>query len=156
MELTCLYRLSLPLKSRDCRRVIILLLFLGGGTLSIAQDKNGLIDTVPKVHILQEIVVSASRVSEKQLIAPVSISKLTSTQIQQTASPSFFDAIGNMKGVQMIVPSFPLPGFRMKRRSWLPVKIKKQKVIPVQNLSIYLLIWLAPVSTSTFNISRWF
>jgi len=109
MELS-LCRLSLSLKSKYCEGLVSLLLFMGGGTLSIAQDKNDLIDTIPKVHILQEVVVSASRVSEKQLIAPVSISKLNSTQIQQSASPSFFDAIGNMKGVQMIVPSL---GFKV-------------------------------------------
>ncbi len=86
------------------------MLFLGCGIISIAQDKNMVIDTVPKVNILPEVVVSASRISEKLLTASVSISKLTETEIQQSASPSFFDAIGHMKGVQMIVPSL---GFKV-------------------------------------------
>lgn len=63
-----------------------------------------------KVHILQEVVVSASRISEKQLSAPVSVSKITNSQIRQSASPSFYDAIGDMKGVQVIVPSL---GFKV-------------------------------------------
>lgn len=63
--------------------------FLAYCTLSIAQDKSDVTDTLAKVSMLQEVVVSASRVAEKQLTAPVSISKLTGTQIQQTASPSF-------------------------------------------------------------------
>ncbi|HRI19422.1 MAG TPA: TonB-dependent receptor [Panacibacter sp.] len=67
-------------------------------------------DTVSNAHILQEVVVSASRISEKQLTAPVSISKLNNLQIQQTASPSFFDAVGSMKGVHMIEPSL---GFKI-------------------------------------------
>ena len=75
-----------------------------------ARIKNILIDTLPKARILQEVVVSASRISERQLIAPVSVSKLTNSQIQQSASLSFFDAIGNMKGIQMIVPSL---GFKV-------------------------------------------
>jgi iron complex outermembrane receptor protein len=79
-------------------------------TLSAAQQKDILIDTFPPVHILQQVVVSASRVAEKQLTAPVSISKLTTTQIQQSSSPSFFDAIRNMKGVHMIEPGL---GFKI-------------------------------------------
>jgi iron complex outermembrane receptor protein len=76
----------------------------------VAQEEQPAPDTAKKVHVLQEIVVAASRLSEKQLTAPVSISKLTSVQLQQTASPSFFDAAGAMKGVHMIVPSM---GFRI-------------------------------------------
>src|SRR6185295_7064078 len=70
----------------------------------VAQEKPEETDTTLRVRVLPEIVISASRLSEQQLSAPVSISKLSSSQIQQTASPSFFDAIGSMKGVHMIVP----------------------------------------------------
>lgn len=62
------------------------------------------------IQSLEEVVVSASRLSEKHLTAPVSISKLKSTQIGMSPSPSFFDAVGNMKGVHMITPSM---GFRI-------------------------------------------
>ncbi|MEJ7679757.1 MAG: TonB-dependent receptor plug domain-containing protein [Segetibacter sp.] len=71
---------------------------------SFGQDKQEVIDTVAKPHMLQEVVVSASRVAEKLIAAPVSVSKLSNKQIQQSASPSFFGTIGNMKGVQVIVP----------------------------------------------------
>jgi iron complex outermembrane receptor protein len=83
-------------------------------TLSVitmmGQNKHAEADTSRKVHVLQEIVISASRLQEKQLTAPVSISKLSSAQIQQTAAPGFFDAIGSMKGVHMIVPGM---GFKI-------------------------------------------
>ncbi|MFZ4427083.1 MAG: TonB-dependent receptor [Saprospiraceae bacterium] len=59
---------------------------------------------------LEEVVVSGSRVSEKLLASPVSISKLDAHQIRRAAAPSFFGALGNMKGVQMLVPSM---GFRV-------------------------------------------
>ncbi|MCS3801223.1 iron complex outermembrane receptor protein [Chitinophagaceae bacterium OAS944] len=75
-----------------------------------AQQKVEEQDTARKVHVLQEIVISASRLQEKQLTAPVSISKLSSSQVQQTAAPGFFDAIGSMKGVHMIVPGM---GFKI-------------------------------------------
>jgi hypothetical protein len=42
---------------------------------AVAQGKVQETDTTRKVHVLQEIVISASRLSEKQLAAPVSISK---------------------------------------------------------------------------------
>lgn len=59
---------------------------------------------------LNEMVVSASRISEKLLASPVSISKLDVRQIQQSPAPSFFDALGNMKGVQMLTLSM---GFKV-------------------------------------------
>ena len=77
---------------------------------AIAQTKVEESDTTRKVHVLQEIIISASRLQEKQLTAPVSISKLSSSQVQQTAAPGFFDAIGSMKGVHMIVPGM---GFKI-------------------------------------------
>jgi len=86
--------------------LIILLLQLP----AIAQTKVEETDTTRKVHVLQEIVISASRLQEKQLTAPVSISKLSTSQVQQTAAPGFFDAIGSMKGVHMIVPGM---GFKI-------------------------------------------
>jgi len=82
---------------------------ISAGSTALAQQEVAA-DTTPKVRVLQEIVISASRLSEKQLTAPVSISKLTSPQIQQSASASFFDAIGSMKGVHMITPSL---GFKI-------------------------------------------
>jgi outer membrane receptor protein involved in Fe transport len=86
------------------------LVILASQLPTIAQEKAEGTDTTRKVHVLQEIVISASRLQEKQLTAPVSISKLSYSQVQQTAAPGFFDAIGSMKGVHMIVPGM---GFKI-------------------------------------------
>ncbi|CAN5778361.1 hypothetical protein BH10BAC3_BH10BAC3_00820 [soil metagenome] len=59
---------------------------------------------------LPGVVVSASRRKEKILQAPVSIEKMELKDIRQSAQPSFFDAIENIKGIQMITPSL---GFRV-------------------------------------------
>src|SRR6476660_504295 len=59
---------------------------------------------------LPGIVVSASRHKEKILQAPVSIEKIDLKETRQSAQPSFFDAIENIKGVQMITPSL---GFKV-------------------------------------------
>ncbi|MBS1508620.1 MAG: TonB-dependent receptor [Bacteroidetes bacterium] len=49
----------------------------------------------------QEVVVSASRVEENILKSPVTIEKLDIIAIKQTATPDFFDALANTKGVQV-------------------------------------------------------
>ncbi len=59
---------------------------------------------------LPGIVVSASRRRENVLQAPVSIEKIELKDIRQSAQTSFFDAIENVKGVQMITPSL---GFKV-------------------------------------------
>jgi outer membrane receptor protein involved in Fe transport len=71
-----------------------------------AQDES---DTLKSQH-LNEIVISASRIEEDIRTSPVSIEKLNQKDIRQSASPSFFDALENVKGVQMITPSL---GFKV-------------------------------------------
>ncbi len=64
-----------------------------------------------KNHVrLPALVVTASRQSERILQSPVSIEKLDATALRQSAQPSFFEAIENVKGVQMITPSL---GFKV-------------------------------------------
>lgn len=48
----------------------------------------------------QEVVVSASRVEETVLKSSASVEKLDIRAIQQTAAPSFYDALVNFKGVE--------------------------------------------------------
>ncbi|WP_233635741.1 TonB-dependent receptor [Hymenobacter setariae] len=59
---------------------------------------------------LNEVVVSASRVEESFLQSPVTVEKLNPRAIRLSAAPSFFDAIENLKGVQVITPSL---GFKV-------------------------------------------
>lgn len=62
----------------------------------------------------QEVVVSASRVQENILKSPVSIEKLDIRAIKDTPAPSFYDALENVKGVQMTTSSltFKVPNTR--------------------------------------------
>jgi len=48
----------------------------------------------------QEVVVSASRVEESILQSPVTIEKMDLLTIKQAATPDFYDALANVKGVQ--------------------------------------------------------
>jgi iron complex outermembrane receptor protein len=61
-----------------------------------------------------EVVVTASRVAENILKSPVAIEKLDIRAIKQTAAPGFYDALENVKGVQMTTSSltFKVPNTR--------------------------------------------
>jgi iron complex outermembrane recepter protein len=60
------------------------------------------------------VVITASRVEESILKSPVAIEKLDERAIKETAAPSFYDALENMKGVQMLTSSltFKVPNTR--------------------------------------------
>ncbi|MBS1555873.1 MAG: TonB-dependent receptor [Bacteroidetes bacterium] len=83
--------------------------FIGFRTQEIEiKDANttGLNVTLEEETLLgQEVVVSASRVEESILQSPVSVEKMDILSIKNVAAPSFYDAIGNLKGVDMSVQS---------------------------------------------------
>ena len=49
----------------------------------------------------QEVIVSASRMEESVMKSPVSVEKLDIRAIRETAAPSFYDALANLKGIDM-------------------------------------------------------
>lgn len=53
----------------------------------------------------QEVVVSANRTAQSILDAPVSIEKLDSRTIKASPAPTFYDALANMKGVELSTQS---------------------------------------------------
>jgi outer membrane receptor protein involved in Fe transport len=61
-----------------------------------------------------EIVITASRVPESILKSPVAIEKLDIKAIKETPAPSFYEALENVKGVQMTTSSltFKVPNTR--------------------------------------------
>ena len=62
----------------------------------------------------KEVVVTASRVAESILKSPVAIEKLDIRAIRESPAPSFYDALENVKGVQMTTSSltFKIPNTR--------------------------------------------
>ena len=52
-----------------------------------------------------EVVVSASRIEENVMQSPVSIEKLNVLGIRESPQPSFYDALQNLKGVEMSTQS---------------------------------------------------
>ncbi|PBQ31015.1 energy transducer TonB [Sphingobacteriaceae bacterium] len=68
----------------------------------------------PQTLLIDEVVVSASRTEESILKSPVAIDKLDIITIRETPAPTFFDALENVKGVQMTTGSltFKVPNTR--------------------------------------------
>ncbi|MBP6385127.1 MAG: TonB-dependent receptor [Pseudarcicella sp.] len=62
----------------------------------------------------EEVVVSASRMEEKVMKAPVSIEKMDLRAIKETSSPSFYDGLANLKGVDMTTQGFLFKSVNMR------------------------------------------
>jgi len=77
--------------------------FIGFSTQELeVKEANTTLDVSLEEQTLlgQEVVVSASRVEESILKSPVTIEKMDLLAIKQAASPDFYDALANVKGVQ--------------------------------------------------------
>lgn len=72
------------------------------------------IQLTSQTFLANEVVVTASRTSEKILKSPVSVEKLDLKALKETPAASFYDALGNVKGVQLTTSSitFKVPNTR--------------------------------------------
>ena len=72
------------------------------------------IQLTSQTFLANQVVVTASRTSEKILKSPVSIEKLDIRALKETPAASFYDALGNVKGVQLTTSSitFKVPNTR--------------------------------------------
>jgi outer membrane receptor protein involved in Fe transport len=59
----------------------------------------------PGYALGEEIVVAASRVAEKLLESPVSIERISTSNIRNAAAPTYYDALANLKGVDVTTSS---------------------------------------------------
>jgi len=77
-------------------------------------NSNLTIALVTQTVLGGEVVVTASRVEESILKSPVAIEKLDIRAIRESPAPSFYDALENVKGVQMTTSSltFKIPNTR--------------------------------------------
>ncbi len=81
--------------------------------VSSATDKIDL--AIDPAYVLgQDIVVAASRVPERILESPVSIERVSSATIRQSPATSYYDILGNLKGVDITTSSltFKTPSTR--------------------------------------------
>ncbi|RRB12645.1 TonB-dependent receptor [Larkinella knui] len=80
---------------------------VGFQTREIAVDKQSdlRIELSEQVLLGQEVVVSASRVEESVMKSPVSVEKMDIRAIQSAPAATFYDALLNLKGVDMSTQS---------------------------------------------------
>ena len=74
-------------------------------SIPLSKDKDSVY-----IKELDDITVTASRIKEKLFRSPVTIEKADRAYFAISSSPSFFDALEHVKGVQMITPGI---GFRI-------------------------------------------
>jgi iron complex outermembrane recepter protein len=67
-----------------------------------------------QVTLGQEVVVSASRVEESILKSPVTVEKMDLIAIQGAPQPDYFDALANVKGVQVTSSSLNFPAINTR------------------------------------------
>lgn len=72
------------------------------------------VQLVTQSMLVNEVVVTASRQEERIMRSPVAIEKLDIRSIRNSPAPSFYDALENVKGVQMTTSSltFKVPNTR--------------------------------------------
>jgi outer membrane receptor protein involved in Fe transport len=88
--------------------VTLIISSVGYETKEAVADQSGQtleIELNPSSSIGTEVVVSATRSRIRSLESPVSIERLNSMEIHQVPAPSFYDAIGNLKGVDVVTSS---------------------------------------------------
>lgn len=90
-------------------RFLILFLLISLHSIRVWSQEKADLDTVP-VQNLGELIITTTRQEESLLKSPVSVEKLTLPSIRQSAQPGFFEAIQNLKGIQVITPSL---GFKV-------------------------------------------
>lgn len=89
--------------------LVLLFLFLSLKSLAQRESVKTEQDSIKK-EVLNEVVVTASRTSESYLRSPISIEQLKSDDAKKMGSPTIFDALENLKSVQIITPSL---GFKV-------------------------------------------
>jgi outer membrane receptor protein involved in Fe transport len=79
-----------------------------------ASNSNLNIELASQVMLGQEVVVSASRVEESVLQSPVSVEKMDIRAIRETPQATFYDALQNMKGIDMNTQSMTFRSVNMR------------------------------------------
>jgi len=106
------------LTAKDSPPLTLTISFVGYATqeLSITDASTTGLDIMLLEQTLlgQEIVVTAMRMEQPILQSPVTIEKMDLATIRQVATPDFYDAIANVKGVQTSSGSLNLTSFNTR------------------------------------------
>ena len=70
-------------------------------TIEVTSNNQTLNISLQEGSLLDEVVISASRVAQRIFESPVTVEKYSLKQIERTPSADFFEGMQNIKGVQM-------------------------------------------------------
>lgn len=96
------------LRIREKAPFSIVISFIGYARIEreITGDMSDLrIELEPVAILGQEVVIAASRTPERILESPVSIERIGGSALKDLPAPSFYDALNNLKGVEMSAQS---------------------------------------------------
>lgn len=119
---------SIPLEfTAERKEFTILFSFIGYGTQTRVVTKADTrvdIQMEPASIMSTEVVVTGSRVSESIMESPVSIQKVNSVQIANTAGGNFYDGLKNLRGVDISTSSAGFQAINMRGfNTTAPVRI---------------------------------
>ncbi|MGG5209264.1 TonB-dependent receptor [Chryseobacterium sp. MIQD13] len=90
-------------------RIVITKEGFAGQTAEILSLSNKIaIELNPQNTIINEVVISASRVPEKILKSPIAIEKIDIKAIRESPAASFYETLENVKGLQLLTSSLTL------------------------------------------------
>jgi iron complex outermembrane recepter protein len=88
--------------------------YVGFSTQEVEASDNMVVALKVQLLSADEVVVSASRVEEALVRAAVTVEKINSRQLQQSASISPYDALGNLKGVDILTQSLTFKSVNLR------------------------------------------
>lgn len=90
-------------------RIVVTKDGFAGQTTEILSPSNKIsIDLNPQNTIINEVVVSASRVPEKIMKSPIAIEKIDIKTIRESPTATFYETLENVKGLQLLTSSLTL------------------------------------------------
>ncbi|SHH05769.1 CarboxypepD_reg-like domain-containing protein [Chryseobacterium oranimense] len=90
-------------------RIVVTKDGFAGQTTEILSPSNKIsIDLNPQNTIINEVVVSASRVPEKIMKSPIAIEKIDIKTIRESPAATFYETLENVKGLQLLTSSLTL------------------------------------------------
>ncbi|QHV94927.1 TonB-dependent receptor [Spirosoma endbachense] len=95
-------RFSLPSSDLNGRLVIVSMIGYEKQEVLIPVNQSLMVRLRSSSELLDQVVVAASRIEESSLRSPVSIEKLDARAIRQSPSANYFEALNNVKGVDMV------------------------------------------------------
>lgn len=93
---------SLKTSSNPPFTLVVSMVGFESQALNVTNANSITISLKPGSELLNQVVVSASRVEENILKSPISIEKMDTRAIQQSPAVSFYDALLNVKSLDMI------------------------------------------------------